>query len=170
MSSHLRMADELSRMATHFQSQSQSQSAATPTSATTRFPQNTEQARDVGGPSNGNRSAMWSYMGSFNAADGGGRWLSESRSESWVNGQRQTTHKRRDVNVRHFINFPGFSFLFFSFSFPFFFSFPPFSSNLPSFHPRFLLASIALPYPPPPLISSAPINAVGTLTGKCSHK
>ena len=155
MSSHLRMADEFSRMATQFQSQSQSQSQSAPaTSATTRFPQNTEQARDVGGPSTGNRSAMWSFMGSFNAADGGGRWVSESRSESWVNGQRRTTHKRRDTNVRHFINSPGFSFLFFSFLFlpflSFLFLFPPF---LPSLHPRYLLASIALP-PTPGFFSS----------------
>ena len=169
MSSHLRMADEFSRMATQFQSQSQSQSAPA-TSATTRFPQNTEQARDVGGPSTGNRSAMWSFMGSFNAADGGGRWVSESCSESWVNGQRRTTHKRRDTNVRHFINSPCFSFLFFSFLFFSFLSFPSFSFSPLFFHPCipgiFWLRS---PYPPP-LASSPPIYPVGPLTGKCSHK
>ncbi len=153
MSSHLRMADEFSRMATQFQSA---------TSAPTRFPQSTEQARGGGEPSTSNRPAGWSFMGNFNAADGGGRWVSESRSESWINGQRHTTHRRRDVNVSILINSAGFSFLFSFLFFP-----PTFfcSSVLPS--PVVFLLRLH----PLPLASSASIYPVETLTtGKCSHK
>jgi hypothetical protein len=119
MSSHRRMADELSRMAAQSQFQSQFQSSAANATTTRSFPPQPPPPQTTG---------QWSFMGGFNNAaggDGGGRWVSESRSESWINGQRQTTHRRRDVNVR--LCFPVnfrlgglFSFL----SFPFLFSIP----------------------------------------------
>ena len=116
MSSHRRMADELSRMAAQFQSrpfpippQTQPQpepehnragdaftSASTPLSTSTPTSTSTSTRQPS---SRSNSAAMWSFMDS-NAQ--GGHWVSESRSESWVNGQRHTTHKRRDLNVRVF--------------------------------------------------------------------
>lgn len=120
MSSHRRMADELSRMAAQFQSrpfpippQTQTQpepehnragdaftSASTPLSTSTPTSTSTSTRQPS---SRSNSAAMWSFMGgNFNSNSQGGRWVSESHSESWVNGQRHTTHKRRDLNVRVF--------------------------------------------------------------------
>lgn len=116
MSSHRRMADELSRMAAQFQSrpfpmppqtQTQTQpehnragdaftSASTPLSTSTPTSTSTSTRQPS---SRSNSAATWSFMGSNSQ---GGRWVSESHSESWVNGQRHTTHKRRDLNVRVF--------------------------------------------------------------------
>jgi hypothetical protein len=98
MSSHRRMADDLSRMAAHFQSATQP--FPPPPPPPPPHPQTTGQGRAGGEASTSNHATMWSFMGSSNDAQGGGgRWVSESRSESWINGQRQTTHKRRDANV-----------------------------------------------------------------------
>ena len=100
MSYHRRMADDYSRMA------AQSATQAFPPPPLPPFlpqqTQTTEQGRAGGEAFTSNRPpAMWSFMGSnFNGAEGGGRWVSESRTESWINGQRRSTHKRRDANVR----------------------------------------------------------------------
>lgn len=97
MSSQRHMADDLSRMAARFQSATYPFPPPPPPP-----PRPTEQSRARDASSTGARQpAMWSFMGSFNGFNSeGGRWVSESHSESWVNGQRQSTHKRRDANVR----------------------------------------------------------------------
>ena len=112
MSSQRRMAHDLSRMAAHFQSQSQSSSIPRqfPPPPPAQTEQNSGGSRDAYPGNNSNRQpsrpnvpAMWSFMGNFNNSNSeGGRWVSESHSESWINGQRQSTHKRRDANVRMF--------------------------------------------------------------------
>ena len=97
MSSHRRMADEFSRMAAHpFAGfgHNRAGDASTPTSTSTSTSTREPASRSTS-------AAMWSFMGGLNAhSGGGGRWASESRSESWVNGQRHATHTRRDLNVR----------------------------------------------------------------------
>ena len=118
MSSHRRMADELSRMATQFQS--------TTAAAAPSFPPPPPPPQPTEPYMSNHPAGMWSFMSNsaFNAADGGPGWVSESRSESWINGQRQTTHRRRDANVRIYIFFfpsplrsPGLAYFLFCFFF-----------------------------------------------------
>lgn len=111
MSSQRRMADDLSRMAAaaRFQSATYPFPAPPPppfaaSSSSAALPPTTMQSTRQS--SRSNQAAMYSFMGNFNFNSDGGRWASESHSESWINGQRQTTHKRRDQNVRtcHYSN------------------------------------------------------------------